>query len=145
MPQLEMSKGVGGFGIKREMPSSKYIVKVPCTGCHMPDNKDHSFEIVMPKKVKEGKTDSCISCHTIFQPKIMQGQIDKWQSRTTKKLKEVKTLLDKKKEFKDDEWYQKAEMNYKFVKKDGSKGVHNPDYTFRLLKVAEDMLKSLKN
>ncbi|SDC12353.1 MULTISPECIES: ammonia-forming cytochrome c nitrite reductase subunit c552 [unclassified Candidatus Frackibacter] len=144
MPQKEMNAGVGGFGVEKAMPEGMYSVGVTCIDCHMPDGKRHTFKIVMPKQAKEGKTDACISCHTIFQPEIMQNAVDDWQNNTINLLAKVKKLLKKKEEFKDHELYKKAEINYRFVKKDGSKGAHNPDYAQKLLRISVRMLESLR-
>lgn len=139
MPQQEMVKGTGGFGIKESAPSLMYASGVACIDCHMPKEHDHIFEI----DTNEDEPVACISCHTGFQLNDMQRQIDRWQKETNNLMKKVEKLLKEKKVLRNRKLYQRAEFNYKFIKQDGSEGVHNPEYTQELLEVTYQMLKKL--
>lgn len=153
MPQKEVFEGVDNFWTNGKMSNFHIRSDESCVGCHMPQNKNHTFEIIMPeikdgnkeKETKESKeqVDSCTSCHTIIPPELLRRKIDKWQRKTENSLKEVKKLLEKKKQFKDREIYQKAKTNYLLVKNDGSKGVHNYLYVKGLLGAAINNLKEL--
>lgn len=139
MPQKEITEGSGGFGLEDRLPSQMQAAGVTCIDCHMPDEKSHDFELDDDSEQNE----ACTSCHTGFSNDTIQKQIDRWQRETDNLLIEVDQLLSEKNRFKDKEAYKQAKKNYLLVRKDGSKGVHNPRYTKKLLKTARRLLENL--
>jgi len=158
MPQKEVFEGEKvAFFTEDVIPSRHSASEVTCVDCHMPDNKSHTFEIVMPvpsksenakeeeaNKDKEKRVASCTTCHKVLPPRLLQREIDSNQSVITRLQDGVKELLEDKKEFKDQDIYKKAKANYNFIKKDGSKGMHNFFYTKDLIIRTDNQLSNLK-
>ncbi|SDC46819.1 MULTISPECIES: cytochrome c3 family protein [unclassified Candidatus Frackibacter] len=161
MPQKEVFEGEKvAFFTEDAIPSRHSASEVTCVDCHMPDNKSHTFEIVMPvppksendenvkekeaNKDKKKRVASCTTCHQVLPPELLQREIDSKQAVVTNMQNRVKELLEEKKEFKGRDIYKKAKANYNFIKKDGSKGIHNYYYIRDVLGHAAEQLSSLE-
>ncbi|HZW82922.1 MAG TPA: ammonia-forming cytochrome c nitrite reductase subunit c552 [Candidatus Deferrimicrobium sp.] len=147
-PQKEMLMGKGALEVP-EMPSNKYKTGLTCIECHMP-NQSHTFEALTPQKALDQKVGStCMMCHTKltqkeFADKVaeLQNDIDSNTKQLKKSLEELKVTLDTAKSAGRDvseaqKLYDVAVTNESFVENDGSKGIHNFEYSKATLDVVQ--------
>lgn len=155
-PQKEMFLGYGAIGVP-VIPDSKYKAGLTCIECHMP-NEAHSFEGKTPEEALKEHTESiCVMCHADqseeeFAKEVakMQLQIEKNCEDLEKKLAESKKKLDIRRNQgiqvdPAQEVYNVVYTNLSFVIADGSKGIHNFDYSTRILDYTQKRYQELAN
>lgn len=156
-----VAAGTGAIDIA-VTPGVHYKNNVTCVDCHMTkfatsmnsyDISNHVFDAVTPIKAKELglPTDSCSSCHKTSTPEIRQSYIDFWKGNTAAKLEAVNKLLAEAKAKVDANpnraadvkvLYDKSVSNVSIVTGDRSQGIHNYEYTLKILGQAEKDLKA---
>lgn len=141
--QVAMNEGRGIAGVA-EMPSMMYgeDAGMTCTDCHTG----------ITKGVYRPSSASCTDCHE--EPEYIAA-LDEWSKATSAridKLKETrvaveKALLDADAARRNTavawEVYEQALSNLKFVRSDGTHGVHNNDYASAILDLVEADLKKV--
>jgi uncharacterized CHY-type Zn-finger protein len=154
-PQKEMLMGKGALEVA-EMPSNKYKTGLTCIECHMP-NQSHTFEALTPQKALDQKVGSaCMMCHTNltqkeFADKVaeLQNDIDGNTKQLKNSLEELKVTLETAKSSGRDvteaqKLYDIAFTNESIVENDGSKGIHNFDYSKAILDVVQKKIAAAK-
>ncbi|MFQ5647215.1 MAG: cytochrome c3 family protein [bacterium] len=133
--QLLMNLGIKGVNVE-DSPNYMYPQNAVCSDCHQPAK---FFKV-------NGKV--CAECHD----EDRQNIIDEWQETTQKLLAEIKPRLEELKASLDNarksgaktgsiqELYDDANFNYMYVVNDGSRGVHNIEYTEALLGVTKEKM-----
>jgi len=135
--QVAMNEGKGIAGIE-EIPSLMYgeAADMTCTDCHTG----------ITKGVYRPSSTSCTDCHEGQEYKDI---FDEWANTTKARIERLKTerikveaaLLDADaaKRNTTEAWniYTQAIRNLKFVRSDGSNGVHNNDYAIAILDSVE--------
>lgn len=149
--QLNMFKGISAIGIEN-IPDKRLVEGVKCADCHMP-NQNHNFQSLTPKKAREiYKTTSCTLCHLVDNMEEFSKLVEDTQIRVETDSKELfaeaEAVL---KEIKagtssyspeEQEKIKAVYTNLSFVIKDGSRGMHNIEYTERILQNAKEVLKN---
>lgn len=154
-PQKEMFLGIGAIGVPR-IPDSKYKSGLTCIECHMP-NEAHTFEGKTPAQALKEHTESiCIMCHADqseeeFAKEVtsIQNKIESDLKRLKKELKEDGIKLEKAKRLGRDvavaqNVYNIVFTNLSFVENDRSKGVHNFEYSKKIMEVTANKKKELE-
>jgi hypothetical protein len=136
-PNASMMLGEGGLGVKGRSSVMYRPVQDSCVFCHMGTEHNHTFE---------AKLERCQGCHEDAKSFDMDGV----QTDVKALLDEVKTKLVAHGVLNADngravpgtypEAIASALWDYIYVVEDKSDGVHNPDYTKKLLKYASDQL-----
>ncbi len=155
-PQKEMFLGYGAIGVP-VTPDSKYKSGLTCIECHMP-NEAHTFKGKTPEEALEEHTESiCVMCHADqseeeFAKEVakMQQQIERDSEDLEKKLAEAKKKLDYRRTQglqvgPAQEVYNVVYTNLSFVVADGSKGIHNFDYSTKILDYTQQKYRELEN
>jgi nitrate/TMAO reductase-like tetraheme cytochrome c subunit len=134
--QLAMNEGKGVAGVKGE-PGLMFAASVGCTDCHTG----------ISKGVYRPSSNSCADCH---EGADYLNLYKEWAGETDKRIKalqkvriEVEAALndaDAAKRNTVEAWkiYQRAIQNLRFVRNDGTHGVHNNDYALAILKSVEN-------
>lgn len=149
--QLNMFKGISAIGIE-SIPDNRLAEGVKCADCHMP-NQNHNFQSLTPNKARETyRTTSCTLCHLVDNMEEFGKLVEDIQLRietdSTELFAEAEAAL---KEIQagtshytpeQQEKIKAVYTNLSFVIKDGSKGMHNIEYTERILKNAKEVLKN---
>ena len=155
-PQKEMFLGYGAIGVP-VTPDSKYKAGLTCIECHMP-NESHNFKGKTPEDALKEHTESiCVMCHADqseeeFAKEVakMQQQIEKSSEQLQKKIEESKKKIDYRRNQginvdKLQEVYNVVYTNISFVISDGSMGIHNFDYSTKILDYTQNRYKELDN
>lgn len=130
--QLSMNVGVGIEGI--EIPSMMFgeAADMTCTDCHTG----------VTKGVYRPSSSTCTDCH---EDQSYKAIFDEWSSETKARIEQLKTTrveveaalldADAAKRNTQEVWktYERALRNLKFVRNDGTYGVHNIEYTNAIL------------
>ncbi len=131
--QAFMNNGIGVEGIE-DTPSMMYgeAADMTCTDCHTG----------VTKGVYRPSADTCTSCHEDAE---YQAIFDEWSSTTKARIEELKSIrveveaalrdADAAKRNTTEVWqtYERAVRNLRFVRNDGTNGVHNHEYTTAIL------------
>ncbi len=135
-PQSAVMLGVGGAGITGSRSFHARIVKDTCVACHLGEDSSHTFEAV----------EICADCHKDtdgFDVNGVQTMVESLITRLGDRLV-AKGLLDEEGHPIVGEYpaaQARALWNYILIAiEDGSRGVHNPDYTEALLRQALEEL-----
>jgi hypothetical protein len=163
-PQGSLVKGAGGAEFEgRTYPSSSHAnLRKNCAGCHMAKSPqqekfslvgEHTFRVISKgEKPEIFNKNGCLECHDQMSLEFLR----KSQAKTQKLLKTLARLLPQKlnlnsekpeenPKFPQDPSMNKMEAmaayNYYQILKDGTIGVHNPNYINTLL---EDSIAVLK-
>jgi formate-dependent nitrite reductase cytochrome c552 subunit len=134
--QVAMNEGTGVAGI--EIPSLMYgdAADMTCTDCHTG----------VTKGVYRPSASTCIDCH---EDPAYKEIFQEWSESTKARIEQLKTerveveaaILDAdaaKRNTKEVwETYERALRNLKFVRNDGTNGVHNNDYAMAILDSVE--------
>jgi nitrate/TMAO reductase-like tetraheme cytochrome c subunit len=141
--QLAMNEGTGVDGVE-DVSGMMYgdAADMTCTDCHTG----------VTKGVYRPSAASCTNCH---KDEAYRDIFNDWEASTKASIEELKTLrveveaalldADAAKRNTAEAWetYAKGLRNLKFVRNDGTNGVHNIDYTIAILKsVKEDFTKT---
>ncbi len=143
--QVAMNEGRGAKGVAGEY-SLMYAADIDCEGCHT------GAETGQFRPTAE----TCVVCHEEEYVDIFND----WASETQGQIEELKVLrahvetelkeADTRKRNTEELWalYQKAIYNLRFVKNDGTSGVHNSEYANMILGSVKtdlnDVLKGLE-
>jgi hypothetical protein len=142
--EAQMLLGEGALGVTGNA-SIHYQVTDTCVGCHMGENRNHTFEPDL---------DNCQSCHADLDTFDRNGV----QTETEELLAQIRPLLvsagiiDPTLEPDDPESFRSVDgtfpeevanamWNYVMVQEDQSMGVHNPAYTKAMLEYALEVLQ----
>jgi nitrate/TMAO reductase-like tetraheme cytochrome c subunit len=140
--QVAMNEGKGTEGI--EIPSLMYgdAADMTCTDCHTG----------VTKGVYRPSSETCINCH---EDEEYQKVFEEWGSTTEARIDELKEIrieleaalvdADRAKRNTAEVWktYSRAIRNLKFVRNDGTRSVHNNEYSTAILdSVADDFKKA---
>jgi len=140
--QLAMNEGNGVATIKGE-PGLMYAANVGCTDCHTG----------ISKGIYRPSSNSCADCH---EGADYLNLYQEWASDTDKRIKALqKTRIEVEDALKDadaahrntgEAWkiYERALQNLRFVRNDGTRGVHNNDYAVAILKNVENDFKLVR-
>lgn len=158
-PQKEMFLGYGAIGVP-PTPDSKYKAGLTCIECHMP-NEAHTFEGLTPAKaIKEHKGSICVMCHSDQSEEQFAKKVDEMQTtiRTTcDQLTESLLAYEKKITEKRSQGinmdqaqiiYDTIFTNLSFIQSDKSMGIHNFEYTTKILnhcKLRQQELEKMLN
>ena len=135
--QVIMNEGVGIEGLE-DIPSMMYgeSADMTCTDCHTG----------VTKGVYRSSSSTCTDCHEDEEYKDI---FDEWAGSTNARIEELKEVrieveaalldADAAKRNTADAWktYEKALRNLKFVRNDGTNGVHNNEYASAILDSVE--------
>ena len=135
--QLSMNEGTGVAGVE-DTPSMMYgeAADMTCTDCHTG----------VTKGVYRSSSSTCSDCHGDEE---YTAVFEEWAAETEARIEELKALrieveaelvdADKSKRNTAEAWksYQAALTSLKFVRNDGTNGVHNNEYTAAILDSAE--------
>jgi hypothetical protein len=134
--QLAINEGKGAKGVKGE-PGLMFAANVGCTDCHTG----------VSKGVFRPSANTCADCH---EGADYLNLYSKWAADTNQRVKalqkvraEVEAALndaDVAKRNTAESWkiYEQAVQNLRFVRNDGTHGVHNNDYALTILKTVEN-------
>ncbi|MEJ2472042.1 MAG: NapC/NirT family cytochrome c [Desulfuromonadales bacterium] len=143
--QLAMNEGVGGEGVE-DMPSMMFgdDVGMFCTDCHTG----------VTKGVYRPSSSTCIDCH---EDQEYVEVFNEWAESTKARVEQLREMrIQVQEELNDADaanrdtaavWdiYQRAVRNLKFVRHDGTHGIHNNDYALAILDAVEaDFKESLQ-
>lgn len=143
-------KGAKGLDEMRSFHSA-----VDCTSCHMTE-ANHRMTLIRPDdpKLPPDRLDTCTRCHKDNNRKARAEQIREWQSHYAEEMEPLKkevasvaALLKEKPDLLDEGLKKKwADLtaNLEILEKDGSRGVHNVDFTGEILLVAKKHLAEIK-
>jgi nitrate/TMAO reductase-like tetraheme cytochrome c subunit len=130
--QQQLYAGIGGHGAEN-LPSSMFLARVSCTGCHElgQDTRGH-------ERVQFAGEASCLSCHGIEYANILPS----WQQEMNRKVREVERIVrgaasaagsaPVRARATVDSLLALAQANLEFVQ--GGRGAHNIAYADRLLR-----------
>lgn len=155
-PQKEMFLGYGAIGVP-QTPDSKYKSGLTCIECHMP-NEAHTFDGKTPAQALKEHTESiCVMCHADQSEEEFAKEVARMQA----KIKESCAVLDKglkaslekinqnKQKGMDmtqaQKVYNVVYTNVSFIEADKSMGIHNFDYTTKILDYTKMREKELNN
>jgi hypothetical protein len=140
--QLAMNEGKGAQGVKGE-PGLMFAANVGCTDCHTG----------VTKGVYRPSANTCSNCH---QGEDYLKLYKEWAAETESRVDKLKTLrVDLESALRDGDaakrntasaWqiYQRALHNLRFVRNDGTHGVHNNDFALALLASVEEDFKQVR-
>jgi nitrate/TMAO reductase-like tetraheme cytochrome c subunit len=129
--QLAMNEGTGAIGVKGEA-GLMHAANVSCTDCHTG----------VTKGIYRPSSGSCGDCHTADDYMALYRE---WAAETDNRIKSLqaqrvaleKALLDadaaKRNTTEAWETYERALYNLRFVRNDGTLGVHNNDFALAIL------------
>jgi len=129
--QLAMNEGTGAIGVKGEA-GLMHAANVSCTDCHTG----------VTKGIYRPSSGSCSDCHTADDYMALYRE---WAAETDNRIKSLqaqrvaleKALLDadaaKRNTTEAWETYERALYNLRFVRNDGTLGVHNNDFALAIL------------
>ena len=141
--QLAMNEGTGVPGVE-DIPSMMYgeEVGMTCTDCHTG----------VTKGVYRPSASTCTDCH---DPEY-RAIFEEWAAETEERVEKLKAMrveieaelldADRAKRNTTEAWetYQRAVKNLKFVRNDGTHGVHNTEYADAILdQVKADLEKTM--
>ena len=137
--QQRLYAGTGGHGTEN-MPSSMYLAKVSCRGCH-----ELMTEVRGHEQVQMAGEASCLSCHGIRFANVLPS----WQQAMDSKVGQVNAVVTAarrvlgtapvRRRAAADSLLGLAEENLEFVRL--GKGAHNIVYADQLLRAALDMVR----
>lgn len=136
-PMAEMLQGRGAIDVA---PTKGAHSELTCVECHMTEG-NHLMRVIRPEEVAGDATrkDTCTACHTDSSKDSRGVYLEMWQESTENRLKAAKADLavitanqsalsaELKAKF------DAAKTNLSFVEADASKGVHNFEYTIKVL------------
>lgn len=143
--QVGMNEGVGIDGLE-EVPNMMYgdAADMTCTDCHTG----------ITKGVYRPSSTTCTNCH---EDEEYQAVFDEWAGTTKASIEELKEIritveaalldADAAKRNTVEVWktYERALRNLKFVRNDGTNGVHNNEYAMAILdSVKADFRKAME-
>ena len=140
--QLAMNEGKGAKGVKGE-PGLMFAANVGCTDCHTG----------VTKGVYRPSSNTCSDCH---QGEDYVNLYKEWAAETASRVDKLKTLrvelesslrdADTAKRNTTAAWqtYERALHNLRFVRNDGTQGVHNNDFALALLASVEEDFKQVR-
>jgi len=145
MGPRDLYRGEGGIGVP-ESPSLMFTTNVDCIACHRRREESHAA-LHTTKYAEEAIEGACVDCHGPgFDESLRhwRGLLSKMESDTNQRLFTVQNaLFDLEKTGGNSTRFKKAQRllnearhNYSFVLL--GKGVHNIEYAFRLLNVANN-------
>lgn len=147
--QKEMFLGYGALGVP-PTPDSKYKAGLTCIECHMP-NEAHTFEGLTPAQaIKEHRESICVMCHADQSEEQFAKRVDDMQAAIRKTCDQLaKSLLADEKKIKENKLrgintdqaqkiYNVIYTNLSFVQADKSMGIHNFEYTSKILKHCQE-------
>lgn len=142
--QKEMFLGYGAIGVPPTQ-DSKYKSGLTCIECHMP-NEAHTFEALTPAEaIKEHRESICVMCHASESEEQFAKRVDDMQTAIRKTCDQLaKSLLADEKKIKENQLrgintnqaqmlYNIIYTNLSFVQADRSMGIHNFEYTTKIL------------
>jgi nitrate/TMAO reductase-like tetraheme cytochrome c subunit len=143
--QLAMNEGTGVNGVE-DVPSMMYgeAADMTCTDCHTG----------VTKGVYRSSASTCTDCH---EDETYVDVFDEWAETTEARIDELKALrIEVEAELTDADaaqrdtaavWdiYSRALRNLKFVRNDGTHGVHNSEYAVAILDTVEADFKKALN
>lgn len=149
-PMAEMLAGRGAIGVA---PTTGAHSELTCTDCHMTEG-NHLMRVVKPSEVVgTARKDTCTSCHTDSSAESRAVYLEMWQESTERRLEDARDDMalisaslnaltaSQKAEF------DAAKTNLSFVEADASKGVHNFEYSIKVLnsvtKTFSDLRKAI--
>lgn len=136
-------RGVGGIGVS-DSPSLMFLTNIECFACHR--KREETFTALFTTKyVERAMGETCVSCHgegydeTLKQWQILLSKAMRESYQRISRLEEILIQLEGKRgktpEFKKAQnLLHEARHNYNFVHL--GKGIHNIEYAFKLLNVA---------
>ena len=137
--QQRLYAGIGGHGTENE-PSSMFLARVSCNGCHELNRQIRGHE-----QVRAAGEASCLSCHGIEYVNILPS----WQQEMDRKLAVVSEVVADARSVSGstpvrsriavDSLLRLAEENLEFVQ-DG-KGAHNIGYADKLMRATVDIVR----
>lgn len=137
--QQRLFAGVGGHGAS-ETPSSMFLARVSCKGCH-----EKAATLKGHDKVKVAGEASCLSCHGIKYANILPA----WQKDMSSKIARVGAVVDRAsravnampraKRAVADSLVRQARENVELVRV--GKGAHNMMYADRLLRASVTLVR----
>lgn len=137
--QQRLYAGLGGHGAESE-PSSMFLARVSCQGCHELNRQVRGHE-----NVKAAGEASCMSCHGIRYANILPS----WQQEMERKLERVTNVVRHGEQaarsapaasrLAVDSLMRLARENIEFVRQ--GKGAHNIAYADRLLRASVDLTR----
>lgn len=143
--QKEMFLGYGAIGVPRT-PDTKYRSGLTCIECHMP-NEAHTFQGKTPKEALQEHTESiCVMCHADQSEEEFAKEVDKMQSQIKTECDELEKGLALAREKIDQDNQKRIDTkvarqvynvvftNLSFITADKSMGIHNFEYTTKILK-----------
>jgi nitrate/TMAO reductase-like tetraheme cytochrome c subunit len=140
--QLAMNEGKGAQGVKGE-PGLMHAANVGCTDCHTG----------ISKGIYRPSANSCADCH---EGTDYLNLYKEWAAETNQRIKALqKTRIEVEAALNDADaakrntgtaWktYERAVQNLRFVRNDGTHGVHNNDYALAILKNVESDFKQVR-
>ena len=141
--QQRLYAGIGGHGTEN-MPSSMFLAKVSCRGCH-----DLRADIRGHEQVQLAGEASCLSCHGIRFANVLPS----WRQSMEAKLNSVKTVVDDARvtlgsapvrtRATVDSLLHMATENVEFVRL--GKGAHNIEFADQLLRAALRLVQEAVN
>ena len=140
-PQSAMLLGVAGAGVTGSSSTHYRIVEDTCVLCHMGEDKDHHYE---------AEVANCVACHADadnFDINGVQTEVEAMVDELGEKLLAAGLINENSADghaivTEAPEAQATALYNWIYVShEDGSKGVHNPDYTKALLQKGLDEMQ----
>ena len=139
--QLDMNKGIGAKGVAGN-PGLMWGAGIVCTDCHTG----------VTKGVYRPSSSTCTDCHG---DEGYEAIFTDWEQTTSKRVKELREFrltvehaLDDAEHDKRDveplwERFEIAQNNLEFVRNDGTKGVHNIEYSEAILNSVDSEFKQI--
>lgn len=140
--QVDMNEGEGARGVSGE-PSMMYGIGISCTMCHTG----------VEEGVYRPSSSTCTDCHEQGYEEVFIN----WRGEVRQTLQDIDVLRaetenalttaeDQGREV-GELWktYRKALYNFNFIRDDGTKGIHNIDYTRKILGEVENDLHDIQS
>lgn len=146
-PMAEMLEGRGAIGVA---PTAGAHSELTCVECHMTEG-NHLMRIVKPEEVAgTTRKDTCTSCHTDSSTDSRAAYLEMWQESTERRVNDARndiavisanqSALSAELKAK----FDAAKTNISFIEADASKGVHNFEYTIKVLNSATKSLSEIR-
>lgn len=143
-PQKEMFLGYGAIGVPKT-PDSKFKSGLTCIECHMP-NEAHTFQGKTPAEALKEHTESiCVMCHADQSEEQFAKEVARMQSKIKNgcdemekglRVSQEKIAQSKRKGVnvtQAEQVYNIVYANLSFVIADSSLGIHNFEYTTKIM------------
>lgn len=150
-PQADMLQGTGAIGIA---PTTGAHTSLTCIECHMTEG-NHMMKVIKPEDVMgTERVDSCTACHTDSSTDSRGVYLSMWQESVSTRMDGLKADVEKidaaleahpnalSEEMQAQ--YLNTRANYWYVMKDKSYGVHNFEYTIKILTQTQQEMAKIK-